>query len=660
MRHLKANTSVKVVIGPFVDNSDGYTPETGITLGAADEAELMKHDAAAVTDISGRTWAAIANMDGYYNLTLTTGDTDTEGMIVIAIQDDSVCLPVRMEFMVMSEASYDSMYAPKDTGYMDVNIKAVSEDTAAADNLEAIMDGTGAKMTLTQLRINAVSEAGGAVDIDNSDGPAIDARAGGASGIGLFVQGSGTGHGAHFKGQGGGAHGMWAQALSTGAGFKAQSASTNGFDASGGLDGIRATGGQAGSAGGHGMALYGADGAIATDPGGDGLHVEGGDGNTNGDAGSGLRGLAGAPNGTGDIGAGIDAVGNSSTCPGIRAVGGATSHGILMQGGSTSGDGLRGEGGAIGAGVGASFLGTGSNAGLFAKGGTTYPGISAEGGVSGGEGIKAVGSANNAGIYAEGGNGASGAHGIEAVGNGSGATDGDGIRATGGTNGGNGINAQSGAGATGNGINAKSNATSGAGLYAQGGATGPGMSLTGNGGAADIDADEIGTPVTLGDGASLAAMLTAIAGKTANAGSYDRTTDSNEAIADALSGVGLTQQQVRDAMKLAPTAGVPAAGSVDQHLDDIETDTGTTLPGLIGAPVVDLATDLANVPTNLLAATVDGVTLDVVYQDMLAMFNGKFDINTPVAGQTTFYKRDDATPLSVVSTAPTGRSRVSP
>lgn len=36
----------------------------------------------------------------------------------------------------------------------------------------------------------------------------------------------------------------------------------------------------------------------------------------------------------------------------------------------------------------------------------------------------------------------------------------------------------------------------------------------------------------------------------------------------------LTQQQVRDAMKLAPTAGEPAAGSVDAHLDTIETDAG--------------------------------------------------------------------------------------
>jgi hypothetical protein len=36
---------------------------------------------------------------------------------------------------------------------------------------------------------------------------------------------------------------------------------------------------------------------------------------------------------------------------------------------------------------------------------------------------------------------------------------------------------------------------------------------------------------------------------------------------------GLTAQQTRDAMKLAPTAGAPAAGSIDKHLDDIEAKT---------------------------------------------------------------------------------------
>jgi len=44
------------------------------------------------------------------------------------------------------------------------------------------------------------------------------------------------------------------------------------------------------------------------------------------------------------------------------------------------------------------------------------------------------------------------------------------------------------------------------------------------------------------------------------------------------SGAGITQQDVRDAMKLAPTAGAPASGSIDQHVDDIEADTSAIEP----------------------------------------------------------------------------------
>ena len=80
---------------------------------------------------------------------------------------------------------------------------------------------------------------------------------------------------------------------------------------------------------------------------------------------------------------------------------------------------------------------------------------------------------------------------------------------------------------------------------------------------------------------------------TAGAG-YNETTDSLEANRDNIgtagagltavgAGSSLTAQEVRDAMKLAPTAGDPAAGSVDKHLDDILEDTSTTLPASIAA-----------------------------------------------------------------------------
>jgi hypothetical protein len=58
-------------------------------------------------------------------------------------------------------------------------------------------------------------------------------------------------------------------------------------------------------------------------------------------------------------------------------------------------------------------------------------------------------------------------------------------------------------------------------------------------------------------------------------GTFDPTTDSNEALAEAVAGVqagsGLTAQQTRDAMKLAPSTGTPIAGSIDAELDTLDT-----------------------------------------------------------------------------------------
>jgi len=48
--------------------------------------------------------------------------------------------------------------------------------------------------------------------------------------------------------------------------------------------------------------------------------------------------------------------------------------------------------------------------------------------------------------------------------------------------------------------------------------------------------------------------------------------------AGSWSGTSISQQDVRDAMKLAPTVGAPAAGSVDTHLDTIEADTAAIEP----------------------------------------------------------------------------------
>lgn len=97
---------------------------------------------------------------------------------------------------------------------------------------------------------------------------------------------------------------------------------------------------------------------------------------------------------------------------------------------------------------------------------------------------------------------------------------------------------------------------------------------------------------------SMAKWLGLIAGKTADAptlaevnatpagAAYDNTTDSLEAIKDSASG-GLSQQQVADALKLAPTAGASAAGSVYDELQTIADGAAGTGPWRLTITVND-------------------------------------------------------------------------
>ncbi len=129
---LRQSTAVKVPVGPFVDASDGFTPETGVTLGAADAAELVKHDSGSTVDISGATFTHL--QDGLYNLSLTASHTDTLGLLTVFIADTSVCRPVKQQFMVVPSVVWDSFIGGSDTIPADVH--QISGSATAADNLE--------------------------------------------------------------------------------------------------------------------------------------------------------------------------------------------------------------------------------------------------------------------------------------------------------------------------------------------------------------------------------------------------------------------------------------------------------------------------------------------------------------------------------------------
>ncbi len=174
--HLRANTAVDVLIGPFIDDTDGKTAETGLTLSQAD-IKLSKNGQALAQ--KNDDTAAAADANGYYNCELNATDTNTEGTLVLIVHETGA-LPVRHDFMVLSEAAWDSLYVAKDDGYMDVNIKTVGRaDTqeTEADNLESACANYSATRGLTGTALPAAAaDAAGGLPISDAGGLDLDAK----------------------------------------------------------------------------------------------------------------------------------------------------------------------------------------------------------------------------------------------------------------------------------------------------------------------------------------------------------------------------------------------------------------------------------------------------------------------------------------------------
>ena len=137
MQILKQSTEIKVRIGPAVDATDGVTPETTLDISTADQAELLKHDGAATVDISANTFAAITGCDGWYDLTLTATDTGTLGMLTAVIQDSSLCLPIFIDFMVVTANVYDSLC---DTDTLQADLTQIGGVAQSATDLKDFSD----------------------------------------------------------------------------------------------------------------------------------------------------------------------------------------------------------------------------------------------------------------------------------------------------------------------------------------------------------------------------------------------------------------------------------------------------------------------------------------------------------------------------------------
>lgn len=159
--YLKQSTaSQSVLLGPFVDDTDGATAETGLTIANTD-IRLSKNGGNMAAKNSG---GGTHDENGWYTITLDATDTNTVGRLQVSCKVAGA-LAVWMEFQVLEEDIYDALIGASAAGFdsnqrvdvgewlgtavtsgtggPDVNVNAISDDTTAATNAEAFFDGTG-------------------------------------------------------------------------------------------------------------------------------------------------------------------------------------------------------------------------------------------------------------------------------------------------------------------------------------------------------------------------------------------------------------------------------------------------------------------------------------------------------------------------------------
>ena len=160
---LKQSTaSQEVVIGPFLDEDDGKTAETGLTISNTD-IRLSKAGANIVAKNSG---GGTHDELGFYQITLDATDTNTVGELLIAVHE-SGALPVFKYCYVLEEAIYDSLFAASAAAF-DANQRvdvAQIEGSDATDQINAACDAAIETYGLDHLV--AASVAGGDI-VDNS------------------------------------------------------------------------------------------------------------------------------------------------------------------------------------------------------------------------------------------------------------------------------------------------------------------------------------------------------------------------------------------------------------------------------------------------------------------------------------------------------------
>lgn len=208
---LKQSTAVVVPFGPFLDVTDGKTPETALS---SQTGRIFKHGAVAAT-FTPASWSH--QWKGKYNVGLSTSHTDTLGLLEIFFYDETTYMYVQRPFMVVPANVYDSLCGSDRlqvdtremgdaslalTSQMKTDVNAQVVDTLNTDTYgEPGQEAPPATTTLVKkigylfkFMRNKVTNDGSNIKVYDDGGSTVDQKSGVSEAAGTVTRGAfGTG-----------------------------------------------------------------------------------------------------------------------------------------------------------------------------------------------------------------------------------------------------------------------------------------------------------------------------------------------------------------------------------------------------------------------------------------------------------------------------------
>jgi hypothetical protein len=171
---IKQGTATTFMMGPFVDETDGFTFETGL-------AAAMNHASTGILiSINGADFAARSTLTlpvyksyGFYLVSLDGTDTGTIGKLVVAYKD-ATCRVVSQELQVVGENVFNSLFGAA-TVKLKVDLTQILEHTMTntgtqiADAFQTMFDVASPVLTAASINQTGdtylLAKSGGAGDI---------------------------------------------------------------------------------------------------------------------------------------------------------------------------------------------------------------------------------------------------------------------------------------------------------------------------------------------------------------------------------------------------------------------------------------------------------------------------------------------------------------